>query len=156
MRVHENAGSGGENVSPLFEEFKQSADLGSFAIGQPDASYIGIAASLKVTSLSGEKNRRVANHAWGTGALVMKNIHAAFACPNVAILEIPPLAVELYTEVFDRSFEMVDGYVLPPQKPGLGIRLTEKTKAKFPFVAGSGKFNRVLGKVLERPFVAQG
>jgi L-alanine-DL-glutamate epimerase-like enolase superfamily enzyme len=109
-----------------------------------------------VASLFGEKNRRVVNHAWGTGASVMKNIHAAFACPNVAILEIPPFAAELHTEVFDRSFEMVDGYVLPPQKPGLGIRLTEKMKAKFPFTVGRREFNSVLGKVLERPLVVEG
>jgi hypothetical protein len=45
---------------------------------------------------------------------------------------------------------MVDGYVLPPQKPGPGITLSEKTRAKFPFVPGSAEFNSVLGKVLER------
>ena len=137
--------AGGEYLTTL-EEFKQYADLASFDIGQPDASFIGITAFLKVASLFGETNRRVATHAWGAGGSVMENIHAAFACPNVAILEIPPLAAELHTEVYDGSFEWVDGYVLLPQKPGLGITLTEKTKAKFPFVPGSGEFNSVREK----------
>ena len=85
------------------------------------------------------------------GGAVIENIHAAFACPNVAILEIPPLVAGLHTEVYGDSFQMVDSDVLPPQKPGLGIALTEETKAKYSFVPGSGEFNSVPGKVLETP-----
>jgi L-alanine-DL-glutamate epimerase-like enolase superfamily enzyme len=81
----------------------------------------------------------------------MENIHAAFACLDVAILEIPPLVAGLHAEVYSDSFQMVDGYVLPPQSPGIGITLSEVTKAKYPFVPGSGEFNSVPGKVLEIP-----
>ena len=38
--------------------------------------------------------------------------------------------------------------VLPPEKPGLGIELTEETKQRWPFVPGSGEFNSVPGKIL--------
>lgn len=41
---------------------------------------------------------------------------------------------------------MKNGYVYPPEKPGLGIELTAKTKEKYPFVRGSGEFNSVPGK----------
>ena len=142
--------AGGECLT-TFEEFKQYADLNSFDIGQPDASFIGIGAFLKVASLFAQKNRRVATHSWGAGGSVMENVHAAFACPNVAILEIPPLVAGLHTEVYGDSFSMVDGYVQPPQRPGLGITLSEATKAKYPFAPGSGEFNSVPGKVLEIP-----
>ena len=37
---------------------------------------------------------------------------------------------------------------MPPEQPGLGIQLTEKTKERFPFVRGSGEFNSVPGKIL--------
>jgi L-alanine-DL-glutamate epimerase-like enolase superfamily enzyme len=47
--------AGGECLT-TFEEFKQYADLGSFDIGQPDASFIGIGAFLKVASLFGERS----------------------------------------------------------------------------------------------------
>ncbi len=43
---------------------------------------------------------------------------------------------------------MKDGRVLPPDKAGLGIELTDETKNRFPFVRGSGEFNSVPGKVL--------
>lgn len=38
--------------------------------------------------------------------------------------------------------------MLPPQTPGLGIRLTEEIKQKYQFVPGTGEFNTVLGKEL--------
>jgi L-alanine-DL-glutamate epimerase-like enolase superfamily enzyme len=41
-----------------------------------------------------------------------------------------------------------DGYLLPPEKPGLGITLSEETIQKYPFIPGSGEFNSVEGKVL--------
>lgn len=40
------------------------------------------------------------------------------------------------------------GYILPPQTPGLGIRLPEEIKKRYPFVPGSGEFNSVRGKIL--------
>jgi hypothetical protein len=43
---------------------------------------------------------------------------------------------------------MKDGFVLPPDKAGLGIKLTDETKNRFLFVPGSGEFNSVSGKVL--------
>lgn len=81
----------------------------------------------------------------------MENVHAAFACPNASILEVPPLVTGIHTEVYGESFQMVDGWVLPPTQPGLGISLTEKTKERYPFVLGSGAFNSVKGKLLARP-----
>ncbi|OQA02433.1 MAG: hypothetical protein BWY69_01129 [Planctomycetes bacterium ADurb.Bin401] len=79
----------------------------------------------------------------------MQNIHCGFACANTAILEIAPAYAGLHSEVIGDSFVMKDGYALPPQKPGLGIELTEKIKNKYPFVPGSGEFNDAPGKILK-------
>lgn len=46
------------------------------------------------------------------------------------------------------AFVMRDGNILPPEQPGLGVRLTDEIKAKYPFVPGSGEFNSVPGKIL--------
>jgi hypothetical protein len=43
---------------------------------------------------------------------------------------------------------MKDGMVLPPEKPGLGIVLTDEIKNKYPFIPGSGEFTDVPGKIL--------
>lgn len=137
--------AGGENLSTR-EEFWQYASVDGFDIAQPDASYTGIGAFLDIAHMFAIKNKRVATHAWSSGVGVMENIHAAFATPNVAILELPPLAGPLHTEVYADGYRFKDGYILPPEVPGLGVRLTDEIKSKFPFIRGSGEWNAVPGK----------
>ena len=78
----------------------------------------------------------------------MQNIHCGFACSNTSILEIPPAYGPLHSEVVGDSFQMKNGFVLPPTAPGLGIVLSDETKEKFPFRPGSGEYNSVPGKIL--------
>ena len=94
------------------------------------------------------RGRGIATHAWGAGGSMMQNIHCGFAAPNTQILEIAPDYAGLHSEVIGDSFVMKDGFVLPPQEPGLGIVLTDETKNRYPFVEGSGEFNSVPGKIL--------
>lgn len=138
--------AGGECLTTR-EEFRQYAKIDGFGIAQPDASYTGIGAFLDIARMFAVNQKRVATHAWSAGVGVMENIHAAFACPNVAILELPPLAGPLHTEIYtDGGYRFKDGYILPPEAPGLGVRLTEQTKKKYPFIRGSGEWNAVPGK----------
>ena len=44
------------------------------------------------------------------------------------------------------SLQIKDGMVLPPERPGLGVELTDDVKNRFPFVPGSGEFNDFAGK----------
>ena len=121
-----------------------------FDIGQPDASFTGgLSTVTEVAALLAARDRAIATHAWGAGGSLMQNIHVAFACPNTTIVEIPPDYGPLHSEILGESFQMRDGFVFPPDTPGLGIVLTEKTKARFPFIPGSGEFNSVPGKDLD-------
>ena len=78
----------------------------------------------------------------------MQNIHCGFAAANTCILEIPPNFAGLHREVMGDSLQMRDGDILPPKMPGLGIRLTNDIKNRYPFIPGSGEFNSVPGKEL--------
>lgn len=141
--------AGGESLTTV-QEFRSFADQGAFAIAQPDAAFLGgIGEFLRVAGLFAAQGKRVATHAWGAGAAVMQNIHAGFACPNTAIFELPPAAGELHTAVWGESLQMRDGYILPPEAPGLGVQLPDWLKEKYPFVPGSGEFVSVPGKILE-------
>ena len=90
----------------------------------------------------------IATHAWGAGGSLLQNLHCAFAAPNTRIIEVPPDYAGLHGDVMDGSFVMQDGYALPPDRPGLGIKLTDEIKNRYPFQPGSGEFNSVPGKVL--------
>lgn len=140
--------AGGECLSAPCE-WQPFITRNAFDIGQPDASFIGgLEPFVEVANQLAAHNRKIATHAWGAGGSLMQNIHAGFACPNTAILEIPPAYGPLHSEVINDSLRIIDGKVLPPDKPGLGIELSQETRSKFKFHPGSGEFNSVPGKIL--------
>lgn len=140
--------AGGECLTAAYE-WRVFADQDSFDIGQPDASFTGgLGEFLKVAKMMEDRGRKIATHAWGAGASLMQNVHAGFAAPNTCILEIPPAYAGLHADLIDGGLVMKDGYILPPDRPGLGITLTDEIKRRYPFVPGSGEFNSVPGKIL--------
>lgn len=142
--------AGGECLTAVCE-WQTFIKQDSFEIGQPDASFTaGLDQFMKVAAMLHKRGRKIAPHAWGAGASQMQNIHCGFACPNTTILEVAPAYGPLHSEVIGDSLKMKDGYVLPPEKPGLGISLSEDTIRRFPFERGTGEFNSVSGKILKR------
>jgi galactonate dehydratase len=139
--------AGGEQLT-TYDEYRPWAEAGSFDIAQPDAGWQSITDFLRIASLYAHHQSRVATHGWGSGGTAMQNIHAAFATPNVAILELPPAAGPLHTEVWGDSLQMVDGNVRAPEAPGLGITLSDSVKERFPFVPGVEEFVNVPGKTM--------
>lgn len=140
--------AGGECLTALCE-WQTFIDRDCFHIGQPDASYLpGLSQFMEVAAALHARGRQTATHSWGAAGSLMQNIHCGFAAPNTLILEVPPDFGALHSELLGDSFVMKDGYVLRPEQPGLGIRLTDDIKNRFPFIPGSGEFNSVPGKVL--------
>jgi len=140
--------AGGECLTAAYE-WKVFAQQDSFDIGQPDASFTGgLGEFLIVAKMMADRGRKVATHAWGAGASLMQNIHAGFAAPNTCILEIAPDYAGLHSDVIDGGLIIKDGHVLPPDRPGLGVILTDEIKARYPFQPGTGEFNSVPGKIL--------
>jgi L-alanine-DL-glutamate epimerase-like enolase superfamily enzyme len=140
--------AGGEQLT-TFEEFRIFAEHNAFDVAQPDAAWLGMSEFVNVGRLFAHRNRWVASHAWGAGASVMQNIHAAFATPNTLIVELPPAAGGLHTDLWGDSLQMVDGALLPPTTPGLGVSLTDEVKAKYPFIPGEEEFVPVPGKEMK-------
>lgn len=142
--------AGGECLTAVCE-WQTFIEQESFYIGQPDASFTaGLDQFMQVAASLDKTGRKIAPHAWGAGGSQMQNVHCGFACPNTTILEVAPAYGPLHSEVIGDSLQMKDGYALPPEKPGLGIELTEATIKRFPFERGTGEFNSVPGKILTR------
>ena len=140
--------AGGECLTATYE-WRVFSECDSFDIAQPDASYTGgLGEFLKVAKMFNERGKGIATHSWGAGGSFMQNIHCGFAAPNTRILEIAPDYAGLHGDIMDGSFVMKDGYALPPERPGLGIVLSDEIKNRYPFVPGSGEFNSVPGKTL--------
>jgi L-alanine-DL-glutamate epimerase-like enolase superfamily enzyme len=140
--------AGGECLTAACE-WIPFVDAGAFDIGQPDASYTGgLGEFMRIAALFSASGRAIATHAWGAAGSLMQNIHCGFAAPNTAILEVAPDFGGLHSEILDGAFVMRGGRVLPPEAPGLGIRLTPQIEQRYPFVPGSGEFVSVPGKLL--------
>lgn len=140
--------AGGEYLTTL-NEFRQFADLNALKFAQLDAAFMGgVEEFIRDARIFDSRRTKIATHSLGAGIAQMQSIYAALAAPNTAILEIPPAAGPLHTKLWADSLVMHDGYVLPQQAPGLGVRLTDKIKAKFHFIPGSEEFNSVPGKIL--------
>jgi galactonate dehydratase len=140
--------AGGECLTTSYE-WRNFVERDCFDIGQPDASFTGgLGEFMKVAAMLESRGRKLATHSWGAGGSLMQNIHAAFACANTVIVEVAPDYGPLHSEIMDGSFLTEGGMVVPPERPGLGITLSDATKNRYPFVAGSGEFNSVPGKIL--------
>lgn len=140
--------AGGECLTAP-SEWETFIDGNCFHIGQPDAAFVsGLGPFMQIASRLAANKQSIAPHAWGAGAAQMQNIHCGFACPNTVMLEVAPAYGPLHSELIGDSLQLKNGYILPPEKPGIGIELTEETIRKFPFVPGSGEFNSVPGKIL--------
>lgn len=140
--------AGGECLTAAYE-WRVFSEQDSFDIGQPDASFIGgLGEFLVVAGMMEKRGRKIATHAWGAGASLMQNVHAGFAAANTCILEIAPDYAGLHSEMIDGGLIIKDGYVQPPDRPGLGVVLTDEIRRRYPFIPGSGEFVSVPGKIL--------
>lgn len=138
--------AGGECLTSMIE-WLTYLDAGSFGLGQPDASFTsGLHQVVLIAQALEKQGCSIAPHAWGAGGSLMQNVHVGFACGNTRILELPPDPGPLHTEMYRQTLRFDGGRVLPPETPGLGITLDAATKARYPYIPGSGEIVGVPGK----------
>jgi L-alanine-DL-glutamate epimerase-like enolase superfamily enzyme len=103
----------------------------------------GIGMFRRVAELCERRLVPVAAHAWSSGVGIMANYHAAFASPNCAMLELPNVPNPLRDELLTEPLRLVDGKILTPTAPGLGVTLPDDLEARYPYRPGT--VYRVLG-----------
>lgn len=123
---------GGEIITTPKEMIERvNADVYDFV--QPDASVMGgISAVMEVFAAAAAKGTDVVVHAWGGAAAIMASYHAAFAAGG-KLVEFPMLDFPLGREMMGDQARIVDGRLLRPDAPGLGITLTREMEDRYPF-----------------------
>jgi len=104
-------------------------------IVQPDCCVTGgISEFRKVAVLASINNIQCCPHVWGSAIALQAAIHCAFSLPDIPFALNPQ---EIYLE-YDRTpnvfreelalepVKTVNGNIMPPEKPGLGIEVDEK------------------------------
>ncbi|MCF8018948.1 MAG: mandelate racemase/muconate lactonizing enzyme family protein [Vallitaleaceae bacterium] len=107
---------------------------------QPDCGVTGgISEFKKIAVLASINNIQCYPHVWGSAIALYTGIHCAFSLqdfPNKLVQEDMLLEYDR-TENFFREclnkdpLVLVDGYIMPPTKPGLGIEVDEELIAKY-------------------------
>ena len=136
-RMHDEAPmkiAAGEWLSTRYE-FEDLIINGKIDVAQPDVGRCGgLTEAMKIAKFSQEHKRIIVPHCWKTSVSISATAHFAFKTPNCAFIEyLPPhLCVEiLRKELATEGFEYIDGRILPPTKPGLGIELNRNAIKKY-------------------------
>ena len=107
-------------------DFQKVFDAGACSIAQPDlGSCGGITAFKKIAALAEAHYVQMAPHVWGGPIITAAALQVAANVPNFLILESIYKSRDFFDEIVEEPFEWVDGYLVPPTRPGIGISLNE-------------------------------
>ena len=114
----------GERLTSKYD-FKQALDAG-VSILQPDLGRSGgILEAKKIAGLAEVYNAQVAPHLYCGPFAALANIQLATCTPNFLIQESMQQFGGMYSDLLSVPIQWQDGYIIPPQSPGLGADLNE-------------------------------
>jgi L-alanine-DL-glutamate epimerase-like enolase superfamily enzyme len=113
----------GENEQTRFG-FRDLIAAGAVDILQPDVAIAGgLTECQRIAALAAAHELTVAPHLWGSAILFASGLHLCVATPCATIVEFSRGENPLLHELCEEPFDLVDGHVLAPERPGLGLTL---------------------------------
>jgi galactonate dehydratase len=120
----------GERYHTLFQ-FKDLLDTQTVTMIRPDLSLAGgYTQCKKIAALAEAAFVGVFPHLMGSPVNLAAFIQFAAAIPNYAVME---SGVETLGEIVAEPLERDGGYVIVPDRPGIGVELREEALARFPY-----------------------
>jgi 2-dehydro-3-deoxyphosphogalactonate aldolase len=115
----------GERLTTKFDFARliehRAAAIFNFDVGQVG----GILESKKIASMAEAHYLQVAPHVYGGPLIAAAALQLSLCSPNLLIMEAIERFDGVHAQFVDSTFEWRDGYLLPPQGPGLGFNLRE-------------------------------
>ena len=127
--------TGGEPFTRI-EQFEPYFAKNAFAIVQPDAGVCGISECYRIAERASEFGVDLCPHSWHNGLMAMANGHLVAALPNPRVLEICRIQGPLQWDILEKKPAIVDGHLILPDAPGLGVEIPDDLEERFPFVEG--------------------
>jgi D-galactarolactone cycloisomerase len=123
----------GENLNMLYG-FENFIVRGAVDFIQPDVARAGgISEIKKISALAAKHKVPVSFHTWGDGVALAASVHLSAAIENCIVMELDYTYNPLREELLREPFKVKDGFLLPPEKPGLGIELDQSALEHFVF-----------------------
>jgi galactonate dehydratase len=115
-------------------QFRELFERRACHIIQPDLSHCGgLWEARKIAATAESYSIAVAPHNPNGPIATAAVVHFALATPNWLIQEAIANDVPWRNEVITNPIEVVDGYIEPPTRPGLGMDVDERAAARYPF-----------------------
>lgn len=115
----------GESECTRFD-FRDLIELRAVDVLQPDLAICGgITEAMRIGALASAANLLVAPHLWAGAPAFAAGLQLAAACPAVHLLEYSLGANPMIHELVEERFEVEDGMLSIPDRPGLGITVRD-------------------------------
>ncbi len=119
-------------------EFGALLRHGGVKILQPALGRVGgIWEAKKIAAIAEIYNAEMAPHLYAGPVEWAANVHFAASIPNLLIAETIQTGGDFHLKLIKNTIKWEDGYIIPPETPGLGIEFDEDVARAHPFV-GSG------------------
>jgi D-galactarolactone cycloisomerase len=113
----------GESEQTRFA-FRDLIDARAVDVCQPDLAIAGgITETVRIAALAASHELTVAPHLWGGAMLFAAGLHLCLATPCATTVEFSRGENPLLNDLTEEGFDLVDGYVTAPDRPGLGLTL---------------------------------
>jgi D-galactarolactone cycloisomerase len=113
----------GESEQTRFA-FRDLIEARAVDVCQPDLAIAGgITETVRIAALAAAHELTVAPHLWGGAVLFAAGLHLCVATPCATTVEFSRGENPLLNDLTDEGFDLVDGYVTAPDRPGLGLTL---------------------------------
>ncbi|HYA29994.1 MAG TPA: mandelate racemase/muconate lactonizing enzyme family protein, partial [Acidobacteriota bacterium] len=123
----------GENLhmSYAFENFILR---GAVDFVQPDVARAGGVTEIrKITALAARHQVPVSFHTWGDGIALAASVHLSAALKDCIVMELDYTYNPLREELLRQPFKVENGYLTPPDQPGLGVELNLEALQRFAY-----------------------
>ena len=135
----------GERLATKYE-FVELLGKQAAAIIQPALGRVGgILEAKKIAGMAEAHYAQVAPHLYCGPIEAAANIQLATCSPNFLIQESIETFGNFHAEIVKEPIRWEDGYIIPPEKPGLGIELNEVVAAENPYTG------TLFPEMVERP-----
>jgi D-galactarolactone cycloisomerase len=123
----------GENLHTRYA-FENFIARGAVDFIQPDVARAGgITEVKKIATLAAKHKVPVSFHTWGDGVALAASVHLSAALQDCIVMELDYTYNPLREGLLREPFKAQNGYLIPPEKPGLGIELNPSALERFAF-----------------------
>jgi galactonate dehydratase len=115
-------------------EFGALLRYGGVKILQPALGRVGgIWEAKKIAAMAEVFNAEIAPHLYAGPVEWAANIHLAASIPNILMAETIETGGAFHLQLIKHTLQWKDGYIIPPEAPGLGIEFDEELALAHPY-----------------------